>query len=269
MNSHVRRYYRKYSDEDTPLRLFHDVINLNEYSELSWVELSSKAPTLPRGWFELSRLKISDRIEFTRDYWLSILPFHPVAHKFLHNFFSKLDDVGVFLTQTHFDAPFQSELVYSLKDGSCFFHGYPPCSEEDIALAKHSFEGCLPEDFLLFLRIHNGFSKHLDWGMISAEEMPKKYQELRQSLLEQNLLITCKDKVIDPADLIPFYESFEGESFQCFYLDWYPSQEVGNVFYSKREHCISDYHHEDHLLENLAFPTFLEWLIFYLEGIGD
>ncbi len=151
MNSHVHRFYRKFANEQAPICLYHEVISLHEAPRFSWEDLSKKAPSLPKGWYELARLNTADRIEFIRDYWLSTLPYLPHAHAFFEKFFNKLDDVGFFLTQLRFDSPFESEIVYSLEDGSCFYHSSPPCSEEKIMKLKFEFEEVFPEDFLDWL----------------------------------------------------------------------------------------------------------------------
>ncbi len=55
MNPHVLRFYRKFADEQAPLRLYQEVIGLNEALHLSWEDLSKKAASLPKGWYELAR----------------------------------------------------------------------------------------------------------------------------------------------------------------------------------------------------------------------
>jgi hypothetical protein len=267
MNSYVRRYYRKFSEEDAPIRLFHDVICLHDSPELSWSDVSSKVQSLSKGWFELSRLSKGDRIEFTLDFWVKTLPFVPHVYSFLQSFFSKLDDVGIFLTQVTYDAPYACELVYSLRDGSCFFHGLPPCEENEIAYLRQRFDGILPESYLAFLSIHNGFSKHSDTGLLTSMGLEPTYFQLQSAVATEDIIVQSHGKIIDPKDLIPFYESFGQQSYQCFYTRWFPDREVGNVYYSRREHAISDIKDRSTWLENLAFPTFLDWLVFYLEGV--
>jgi len=46
-----------------------------------------------------------------------------------------------------------------------------------------------------------------------------------------------------------------------------PGKAAGNVCYSLTEQVISDFHDRNAWPENLAFPTFLDWLIFYMEVI--
>ncbi|MBS0605687.1 MAG: SMI1/KNR4 family protein [Parachlamydiales bacterium] len=267
MNSHVRRFYRKFIDEDAPIRLYHEVIALHEAPRFSWEEISSKVPSLPKGWHELAYLQKQDRIEFSRDFWLSTVPFEPRFHEFFNQFFSALDDVGVYVTQLRFDSPFESEIVYSLRDGSCFFHGSPPCSDEEIAKLKQDFDGLIPEDFCAFLKIHDGFSKHTDTGLVKTKFLKALYDQLIVELREDRQDIVCKGKIIDPKSLIPFYESFGQPSYQCFFTEWHPGKEVGNVYYSTLEKVISDHTDRNASMENLAFPSFLDWLVFYLESI--
>lgn len=258
MNSQVRRYYRKFTGEEIPLRLFHDVIPLHEVSSDSWQEVIKKTSSLPKGWFELSRLSSEDRIDFTKEFWLKTLPYVPHIHSFLESFFLRLDDVIIFLTQRHFDSFYESEFVYSLRDGSCFFQGRPPCEEEDILYLKQKFKERIPEDFLAFLRIHNGFSKSLDRGIIPAKDLHP---------LEAGDFIISGGREVNPQELIPFYESYDEKKYQCFYSEWSPNGSFGNIFYSSKERSISALNDPKKWGENLAFPTFLDWLILYLEGI--
>jgi hypothetical protein len=268
MNSHVHRFYRKFADEQAPIRLYHEVIVLHEAPQMAWEDLFKKAPSLPRGWYELSRLSSNDRIEFVRDYWLFTLPFLPHVHAFLQKFFSQLDDIGIYLTQLRFDSPFECEIVYSLNDGSCFYHGTPPCSQEGIKRLEVEFEEVLPEDFLAFLRIHDGFSKHSDTGIIKSRYLSIVRKQLQAELEQFHREITWQGKSVDPVDLIPFYESFGQPSYQCFFALWAPSEQAGNVYCSPMERIFSDVRDRHHWQENLAFPTFLDWLIFYLESIA-
>jgi len=266
MNKHVNRFYRKFVDEDVPIRLYHEVISLHE-SPLSWEEASKKSNDLPKGWFELSMLNSRDRIDFTKEFWLSALPYVPHIHRFLNSFFAKLDDVGIYLTQLRFDSPFDCEMVYSLRDDSCFFHGLPPCNAERVERLAEQFDGLIPEDFLAFLKIHDGFSKHTDTGLIKMKNLMPTYRQLQMGMVDESQEIICRNEAVDPKDLIPFYESFGEPSYQCFYALWVPGESAGNVYYSSMEKIISDFHDRNTWLENLAFPTFLDWLVFYLEGI--
>ncbi len=267
MNAHVHRFYRKFADEQAPIRLYHEVIGLHEAPKFSWEDISKKAPVLPKGWYELAHLKTADRIEFLRDYWSVTLPYIPHVHAFLQKFFGQLDDIGIYLTQLQYDRPFECEIVYSLKDGSCFYHGSPPCSDQQIGQLELEFNAVLPTDYLSFLKIHDGFSKHTDTGLIRTKHLQEAHRQLIAEFQQYLKEFSSLDRPVDPSDLIPFYESFGQPSYQCFLSNWRPEGQAGNVYYSMIEKTISDVSDRSRWQDHLAFPTFLDWLIFYLENI--
>ena len=178
MNTLVRDFYRAKGNEET---LFYTVMFLSEGPD-SWDEARRKSGKLPRGWFELCRLPSDDRIEFVRDFWLNLLPYHPSFHLFLTEFFEKLDDVGVVLTQTSEEAPSIVEMIYSLEDNSTFFRGLPPCSESELSELKSSIPIPLPRDYLAFLRIHNGFGKLSDLGLMRTDQVIGAQKHLHGSV---------------------------------------------------------------------------------------
>ncbi|MCH9610208.1 MAG: hypothetical protein S4CHLAM81_06780 [Chlamydiales bacterium] len=250
--------------------IFHKVISIND-GEYSWEALQKNMPLLPRGWFELSRLPKEERLEFTRDFWLSKMLFvsknGTSYEKRLEEFFEHLEDVEIFATQTAPDQPFELHMVYSLSDATGFFQGRPPASPDKIATLKKQFEiFSFPPDYLAFLEIHDGFSKYTDTGVLPTAHMARLYQQL-QNILSEEMLVRPDGQLINPSNLIPFYESFGLHSYQCFYSDWYPENEMGNVYFSEHDRTISNFLNESKLEENLAFSTFLGWLVFYLEDI--
>lgn len=268
MDLHAVEYYSAYS-EPGPHGHFHKVIALHDHPYLDWPDAVEIAPTLSRGWYELARLPIQDRIEFTRDFWLAKLPYHPDLNQFLTKFFASLDDVGIFLTQQKYEDPFDVHLVYSLADNSGFFHGKSPATEAEIInLQKEFLNYILPVDYLAFLQIHNGFAKLTDTGITPSTQMKQTYQTFQQMLEEGDVPITTIDGTsVNPTSLIPFYESFGMPFFQCFWGDWYPDQEMGNIYYSALSRVISTCRKKDECAETLAFQMFTDWLIFYLEKI--
>ena len=226
----------------------------------SWAELQKLSPSLPRGYFELSRLSAEDRISFTRDFWLNLLPYHPRSHAKLLDFFAELDDVGPFLCQVKKGGEWKAEMVYSLRGDRSFFRGRPPCNSKGIEELIQEMNHSLPRDYLSFFRIHNGFGKLSEWGLLSVDEILDKKREL------EALLVKTDRFRVDPSSLIPFYESPLGASWQCFYADWYPGSEMGNVYLSGIDYTISDYTDRKEWADQFAFPTFLEWLTTFLEG---
>jgi hypothetical protein len=267
MSEHVHDFFI----EDGPEKHFHKVIALHESPRLEWEDLKKLIPLLPRGWYELSRLPVEDRIEFTYEYWQSKLPF--IASESVHlekrlsEFFGSLEEIGIYATQAKADGPFDIHMVYALKNNVGFFQGSPPASEEMLDnLIKRFGHIIFPPDYLAFLRIHDGFSKYTDTGLIKSRDMGQVYQRL-QHLLVEEILVTPDGQVINPENLIPFYESFGLHCYQCFNTEWYPEEEMGNLYFSENDRSLSNFRDRQNLEENLAFPTFLGWLIFYLEDV--
>lgn len=268
MDLHAIEYYSAYS-EPGPHGHFHRVILMHDDPFLDWEEASKLSPKLCRGWYELAQLPIQDRIEFTREFWRAKIPYNPHFDQFLVKFFSSLDDVGIFLTQQKYEDPFEPHLVYSLSDNSGFFHGENPANDEEIISLQKDFPNyILPADYLAFLQVHNGFAKLTDTGLTPLTKMKESYEAFQRMLEERkDPLTTVRGDSINPASLIPFYESFGMPFFQCFWGEWYPEQEMGNVYYSGSAKTISTCKKMDESIETMAFETFMDWLMFYLEKI--
>lgn len=266
MDHHLKDFFR-HSSDGPPRGHYHSVIPLHKSSHITWEEISKKAPNLSRGWYELAHLSASDRIEFSREFWLSKLPYRPNLDEFLTRFFSSLDDIGIFITQKKFEDPFETHLVYSIRGDGGFFCGAPPATETQLANLQRSFPDCIfPNDFMLFLQIHNGFCKATDsTGITSTDHVVENYETFLK--IQTDPIMTSKGSFIDPSTLIPFYESFGMPFYQCFLTDWYPDQEMGNVYYSGESKTISDIYSGALGPETMAFPTFTDWLMFYLERV--
>ncbi len=267
MNSLVRQFFSAGEKEEVP---FSEILFLDEGSKLSWEEASKKSPDLPRGWYELSRVAPKDRVEFTRDYWLDRLPYHPSAHPQIYEFFEQLDDVAVVLARPKDEEAFVPELVYSLEDDSTFFRGRPPCSEEDLFEMRSEIRMPLPNDYMSFVRIHSGFGKLSEMGLLPVGEIGDAKRRVLEMVTrsERSLRSGSSGNRVDPGSLIPFYEAVGLSCFQCFYADWYPGNEMGNVYLSGIDYTISDTTKNGSWAEGLAFATFLEWLAFYLQGMN-
>lgn len=256
-----------YPSEEHSAGHFHEVFPLHDSPEISWNEAHAKSPKLSRGWFELSRLSGKDRIEFTKDFWLSHLPFHFHFKEFLENFFAGIEEIGVYLVQQKFDDPFEPHMVYALKEGKGFFRGLPCAEDSMILTVKQSFPSMiLPVDYIAFMQIHNGFCKTTDnTGIVRLENLKDVFQELQMLIASHEGMLKSGGKIVDPASLFPFYKSFGMPFFQCFWSEWYPEEEMGNVYYSGVANTVSDFRQPG--VENMAFPNFIEWLMFYLETI--
>lgn len=270
MDHHIEEYFSQFSD-DTPRGSFHKVIPLHNSPHITWESISQLIPQLCKGWYELARLEIKDRIEFSRDFWLAKIPYHPKFPDFIMRFFDNLDDIGVFVTQRKFDDPYDAHLVYSLKGDAGFFRGALPADDHALQELQQAFpEVIFPIDYIAYLQIHNGFCKTTDCtGLISSIKMPECYRTFQEHVQAEGMLTTTKGKLVDPKNVIPFYESFGMPFFQCFWAEWYPEQEMGNVYYSGMSRTISEPVDErgNRGSETMAFPTFTDWLIFYMERI--
>ncbi len=250
---------------------FNQVIALHERPEMSWETVTEKVPSFPRGWYELCRLPSRDRIDFTCEYWLSKLPLlaptEGHVEERMTTFFESLEEIGIFVTQERATDPFEVHMVYELKEASGFYHGRPPISSSAFERLKNQFAHVdLPEDYLAFLQIHDGFSKYTDTGVIRSKELPRVYQHLKE-LLGAEIFVRPDGVLIEPTSMIPFYESFGLHSYQCFYIDWHPHRGMGNVYFSEHDRTMSNFLNEERLTENLAFSSFVSWLVFYLEDI--
>lgn len=269
MSDHIGEYYSQFSDE-SPKSNFHRVIILHAAADVDWNTISQTVPALPKGWYELCQLSQKDRIQFTLDYWLAVLPYHPKVDQFLVTFFNLIEDVGVYITQQKYEDPFKVDMVYCLKNNRGFFRGGTPATEDEIIDLQKLFPKIiLPEDYLAFLRIHNGFCKSTDsTGITCSKRMSESYQQFQELLKNQPPVTTKSNEPVNPQSLIPFYESFGMPYYQCFWSEWYPEQEMGNVYYSAAENAISDEKGaRGKESELMSFSTFLDWLMFYLEQI--
>lgn len=270
MDQHVQEFFRQSSDQ-APRGNFNKVIALQDAPDIEWETLSKLVPDLCRGWFELAHLSSKDRIDFSRDFWLLKLPYSPGLDEFINRFFGALDDIGVFITQKRLEDPYEASFVYSFKDDGGFFRGYSPISEQKLEHLRKFFEEyILPSDYIAFLQIHDGFCKATDCtGVTRSVNMPESYKKFQTMLQKQEPIVTSKGTIVNPKTLIPFYESFGMPFYQCFWGEWYPEQEMGNVYYSGEAKTISDVFGVGTSSEKMAFPTFTEWLTFYLERIDQ
>lgn len=260
MDDHIKEYYSVSSHGK-----FQKVIALHDCPDVDWENLCEMAPSLPKGWYELCQLPPEDRIQFTLDFWLTKLSYHLNIDVALSLFFGALDDIGVYLTQKKGAQHFEVEMVYSLICNRGFYRGAPPALDHEIIDLQKLFpDYILPEDYLDFLQIHNGFCKTTDsTGIISSNEMNELYLRFQELIQSRDSLTSGVGEFINPKMLIPFYESFGMPYFQCFWAEWHPECEMGNVYYSSETNSIS----KEKTLEDMAFPTYLDWLIFYLEQI--
>lgn len=263
MNSQIREFFRVDGSQDPH---FQEVRFLHEEPDLRWDEIAPLG--LPRSWFELSRITPADRVEFSREFWLGRLVYNPLATERIESFFDQLDDIGIVLSRQTNEEPWRAELIYSLADNSSFFRGLPPADEEDIDWTKKRIGGDLPKDYWAFLEIHNGFGRLAETGLFPVDELEETKLRLTDAIQACEVPLRWKDSWINPASLFPFFEEYGVGSFQCFNAEWYPRNEMGNVYFSGIDYTLSDISDRKAWSEQLAYPTFLEWLADFLEGMN-
>jgi len=267
MEPHIKKYFSQVSETQSGGEHY-QVVVLHDTPDVSWEDIEETVPTMPRGWYELSRLTQEDRVEFTRDYWISKLPYNPDSVKWFTKFFDRVEDIGVVVAEKHAGEPHIPHMIYALRDSSGFYHGQAPMTEKERETLYTLFPAVIfPQDYLSFLEIHNGFSKTTDTGVVSTKIFPEVVKRFCAFMKEDHPPLTTKGGSVNPHSLIPFYESFGMPYYQCFWQDWYPENEMGNVYYSGSLHTISDPVDKVLCEEQMAFPTFLDWLFFYLENV--
>lgn len=270
MSDHVKSYFCS-TTEGAPSNRFHRAIALDDIPKKSWEEWQILCPKVPKGWYELCHLSVVDRIEFLGDYWRSTLPFQVIFTPYVERFFNSLQTITLYLIQKTESDSLEPLLIYALKENAGFFQGNPPATEEELSILQEQFSDVvLPADYLAFLRMHNGFSKCSDTGIIESTSMQKTFNAFKAALLaHQQHLHTCDGKRIEETELIPFYQSYAFPCYQCFWAGWHPGEEMGNIYYSGLTHTVSNHLVNSLSPENQAFPTFLDWLMFYLETIEE
>jgi hypothetical protein len=245
MNIQIREFFRV---DGVGEPHFQDVRFLSEEKALSWNDAEKMG--LSRSWFELSRISVENRLEFTKGFWLKTLSFHPKATPVIENFFNQLDDVVVLVCRQTIEDPWRAELIYSMADNSTFFRGLSPASEEEIALVKKQLEPDLPSNFWAFSRLHNGFGRLSELGILPLEDLKDARDRLISSVFRSDKQLRMGEAKIDPYSL-------------------FPESEMGNVHFSGIDYTLSDTFERKEWAENLAFPTFLDWLAAFLEGMNS
>ena len=261
MDRPLLEYYTARSPQ-YPAGHFHAVIDLETHLKMGWEKLVQICPSLPHGWFELVHLADVDRMELMQEHWLLKISPHSKIKEAIAKFFLSLDHIGVFLSQRTYDDPFEPELIYRLSGSGEFFRGRPGATLEEIGgLQKEFVEYILPVDYTSFLRIHDGFAKRRDIGMLGSRDLALACIDFQEVLEEASVSISHFS--IPPKALIPFYQSSQGADFQCFWNDGTALQRSGEGIDPPPTVGVTA--RIDPKKEPHSFPTFLDWLIFYLE----
>lgn len=179
------------------------VLELTQHSH--WEELQKEAPFFPRGWFELSHLNPDDRKEFLHLYWKSqFLGSVSQISDVIDRFFYAVEDILIFLVRQE-KLPPQPLLIYASSQGH--FFGYPPAHHDRIA--KVQIDG-LPQDYLNFFKIHDGFSKEGEGKIFSLSEASVFHSRFQERMANF-------EGIIDPKTLIPFFQEEKIHRLQCFF----------------------------------------------------
>ncbi len=269
MDRHVKEYFSSGSEKN-PEAHFLKVIVLHDAPDADFDLIARSLPANCRGWMELAQLPTIDRIELVKEFWLCKMRNHPRLVRFLVSFFDTIDDIGIYITQKHHNEPLDCHMVYSLPNDTGFYRGKLPAEENDLLQIQDKFsEWVLPSDYLAFLQVHDGFAKATDCtGITSSVKLIPAYDKFQAYLDQQDPLFTTSGRAVDSKSLIPFYESYGMPFYQCFWGEWHPESEMGNVYYSGLTNSIIDPEGELGSAEQMAFPTFADWLVFYLERVG-
>lgn len=231
----------------------HHIIALTDQKRESWDEMVLKAPLLPRGWFELATLSFHDRIEFTRLYWHSQWHFPPKKRESIEEgidqFFDKLLSIDMFLVQNTPKSVYLPLMLYQKENGQVFFAS-PPASLQAISRIRCQFSHlALPDDYLSFFSIHDGFQRTFDGGLITLRDFPTYYNKFQERL---------SIRPADEVSLVPFCELESVHHMQCFFKHTHTFSSVGNLYF--------DFLHGEafSLDSKLIFETFSEWLLHYV-----
>ena len=248
-------------------KMFSQSLHLNERIDVTWEEISNRAPTLPKGWFELSQLPPGLSLEFMRDFWGNALPSIPHLCAFFDRFFAGVEGVEIYLAARKKNGPFESFFVYKMRASTDFFLGSPPLNQNQIDQMTQNIPFPFPEDYLRFLWIHDGFQKGGEAGIFVTTLLLSEQRAFLKEIKEKGGEIRCECEKIDPQALFPFYRSLDLDSCQCFYKNWHHDEEVGNVSFSLSKGEISYYKNREKEEKTFAFNTFLDWFVFYVERI--
>jgi len=231
---------------------------IRDFFQQEYASYEEGAAIAPRGLSELMELSRDVRLEFIRDYWLNALPYTPEGREGLLHFFRNLDELHLITAQKGEGSPDVPLLIYSMKGEKEFFLGGMPLKDKEIDEWNRQGEMLFPEDYRNFFRIHDGFARAGDTGVVGSAQVGQLKEEMVSNIQGE---LRLENRLIDPATLFPFYRSYDRPLYQCFYREWFVDGEVGNVLCSLEEGTISNYPKGEGAL---AFRSYIDWLLLYL-----
>lgn len=146
------------------------IIALHDREGLCYPAIQERAPKLPLGWYELSLQDREDRKEFVSSFWKSSFAYHPKMNKIIEGFFSKVEEVGIFLVKKEGELNFEAWMSYYHSD-ACFYLARTPPLEEQVRRFSSTFEGLYDPCLLDFYRMHDGCIKYRRGEVLNLERI--------------------------------------------------------------------------------------------------
>jgi len=104
-------------------------------------------------YYQISQLPMNIRKEFLLDFWFNALPSSAHVRAMVEKFFAEVEEVEVDFSQK------LPKLIYHTTQGNSCYEGFPPLKNNELDSLVKEIEFQLPDDFLKFFRVHNGFKK--------------------------------------------------------------------------------------------------------------
>jgi hypothetical protein len=251
MKSFVSSYFKNSDQIEGIKDSFHEVVFIDKNNNFH--DLVQKV-NIPKNWFDLLSFSPEEKIEFVLNAWLEVLPFAPEYHEAILDFFGSLEDIGIVLLKEFRNSPYTLEMIYSFKEKDLFFRGQIPCDEKKI---EGEFGNQLPLDYLAFFKIHSGFRRFNDLGLIRGENLLISTLKFQQRYLNSLDDIPIYQKIYNPHSLVPFYEDKNG-GVMCFNIASFADDSIGDLCYVSKDFAVNKE------LDSFSFASFLDWLCYYL-----
>lgn len=234
----------------------------------SWSSISKIVPSLPKGWYELTKFSSKERIHLVKEFWLSQLCQGFVERDELfkiEKFFNSLEDIVICAFQECSKNFFNVKMIYLLKDSPVFFYGNPPFSLGCEQL-KQQLWNDLPKSYYNFFNIHDGFACYDDLGIISIKNLSRIYHQFQDYLEKEEIISTYKE--LNLSLFIPFYGGNLVHSYQCFLSNsCFDKEEPLNVPFLENDLMFLSnllVHSCSSFFEHNIFSSFITWLGCYL-----
>jgi len=220
------------------------------WKRISYENALKKAPTLPKGWYELARFSKKQRVEWIRALWAQVLPQ-----------FTMKDAIEKVDLEIHARKPVLKYMV----SGELYW-GAPPATMPQIARVGEVIDCDFPPDFCAFYQIHNGFFKEGESGILPLQKLRQAHNVLSVHITQLEKEMLFRGEKVNPMALVPFYEKRDGKIYQCFFKPWKVEGQMGNVQCALDEGYLADPQGSKSEMRDPAFETFTGWLNDYVES---